>query len=85
MPEPRVERSFEHSNVRLQCACGWDGLDADVEGWAVETDRDRVVRRCPACDEPVPEWGTLPSVEGAAMVARGPLADALAAAGHLDR
>lgn len=85
MSNPAVERHFDHPNVGLQCACGWAGLDADIEDWAVERDRDRVVRRCPACDEPVPEWGTLPSIEGAMTIARGPLAETLAAADYIDR
>jgi len=84
MTEPAVDRSFDHPNVQLQCGCGWTGLDAKVEDWAVQDERDRVVRRCPDCGDPVPEWGALRSIDGAAKMARGPLRDALAEAGHLD-
>jgi len=81
MTEPGVGRSFSRPNVQLRCRCGWEGADADVEEWAVERDRDRVVRRCPSCGDAVPEWGALRTVAGAARVARGPLAESLAAAG----
>jgi hypothetical protein len=84
MSEPRVERSFSDPNIQLTCRCGWEGLDADVEEWAIEVDRDRAVRRCPSCGEPVPEWGTLRPLDGAARIARGPLAEALAAADSAD-
>lgn len=84
MANPSVSRSFDHPNVQLQCGCGWEGLDADVEDWAVEEARDRVIRRCPSCGEPVPEWGALRSIDGAGIIARGPLRDALADAGYVD-
>lgn len=82
MTEPGVDRSFSHPNVQLRCRCGWEGLDADVEDWEIDRERDRVVRRCPSCGEPVPEWGTLRSIDGAAQIARGPLRDALVESGH---
>lgn len=84
MPEPSVARSFDHPNVRLQCRCGWTGLDADVEDWDVQEERDRVVRKCPDCGDPVPEWGALRTIDAATRLARGPLADALADAGYGD-
>jgi hypothetical protein len=86
MPEagPWVERSFSHPNVALRCSCGWEGIDADVEEWDVQFERDRVVRRCPECDTTVPEWGTMPSIEGAAGIARGPLEEALVEAGVIE-
>ncbi|MFB6140693.1 MAG: hypothetical protein ABEJ26_09695 [Halosimplex sp.] len=84
MAKPAVDRSFDHPNVQLTCGCGWTGLDADVEDWAIQEDRDRVVRRCPDCGDPVPEWGALNSIEGAAAIARGPLRASLAEAGYYD-
>ncbi|MFC4989213.1 hypothetical protein [Saliphagus infecundisoli] len=84
MPESSVARSFDHPNVQLKCHCGWTGLDADVTDWDVQSDRNRVVRKCPNCGEAVPEWGALPTVDGARRIARGPLAEALADAGRLD-
>lgn len=78
MAEPAVERSFEQPNLELTCHCGWHGLDADVDSWTIDRDRDRAIRNCPSCGEPVPEWGTLPSLEGARGIARGALAEALA-------
>lgn len=77
MSEPSWERSFNGSYVELQCRCGWTGLDTEIEDWAVQRDRDRVVRQCPDCEEPVPEWGALQPIEGAAKIACGPLETAL--------
>lgn len=84
MANPRVERSFSEPNLELTCRCGWTGHDDEVDRWAVEADRDRVVRCCPSCDDLVPEWGTLTSVDGAAQIARGSLRAALVAADRLD-
>lgn len=72
-----VERSFDAPNVRFRCSCGWEGIDEDVDAWEVQKARDRVVRQCPACGDAVPEWGAIPSIEGAAIVARGPLRRAI--------
>lgn len=77
MAQARVERRFTDPHVHLFCRCGWDGYDDDIEDWAVDSERDRVVRRCPRCDDPVPEWGAIPSIDGAKRVARGPLREAL--------
>lgn len=85
MSEPSVARSFDHPNVQLQCRCGWDGIDEYVTDWDVQSERDRVVRKCPDCGEPVPEWGALRTIDGASRIARGSLADALADAGYLER
>ena len=79
-----VDRSFSEPHIALQCRCGWEGIDADVEKWDVQLERDRVVRRCPNCSEAVPEWGTLRSVDGAARIARGPLRRSLVEAGVLE-
>lgn len=85
MPEGAwVERSFDRPNMLFRCDCGWEGVDADVEAWDVQRERDRVVRRCPSCDEPVPEWGTLRTIEGAGHVARGALRRALVDAGAIE-
>ncbi|MFB6295858.1 MAG: hypothetical protein ABEH66_03335 [Halobacteriales archaeon] len=85
MPDgPWVDRSYDHPNILLRCSCGWEGIDADVESWDVQVERDRVVRECPGCGRPVPEWGTLPSIDGAAKIARGPLNDALVEAGVIE-
>lgn len=82
MARPSVERSFSEPHVKLTCRCGWTGHDDDVEDWAIEQDRDRVVRKCPECGEPVPEWGALRTIEGVAQLARGPLRESLAEAGY---
>jgi len=85
MPEGAwVERSFEEPNIALRCDCGWEGVDSDVRDWDVQSGRDRVVRRCPNCGEPVPEWGALRPIEGAAAIARGPLREALVDAGAIE-
>ena len=76
-----VTRSFDTPHIGLRCGCGWEGTDADIDDWDVQHERDRVVRVCPGCGRSVPEWGTLPSVEGAARIARGPLREALDDAG----
>lgn len=81
MVDAWVDRSGEEPNVTLRCDCGWKGIDADVTDWDVQRERDRVVRQCPDCARPVPEWGTLRSIDGAASIARGPLAESLADAG----
>lgn len=80
MPEQYLERSFEAPELVLRCDCGWVGADTDVAEWVVESRRDRVVRECPSCGEPVPEWGALRSIHGVAQVAYGPLAEAIAEA-----
>ncbi|WP_276256552.1 hypothetical protein [Halomontanus rarus] len=73
MATPRVERSFTEPHVKLTCRCGWSGHDDEIEEWAIEPERDRVIRRCPDCDKPVPEWGALRSIDGVAQIARGQL------------
>jgi hypothetical protein len=78
MAQPRVERSFSEPNIRLTCRCGWEGHDVDIKDWVIDTEHDRTVRRCPSCGEAVPEWGAIQPVEGAAAIAHGPLADAIA-------
>jgi len=81
MVQPSVERSFSEPHVKLTCQCGWTGHDDDIEDWAIETDRDRVVRKCPACSEPVPEWGALRTIDGVTQLARGSLRESLISAG----
>ncbi len=83
MEDPSVERSFSEPNIHLQCRCGWDGHDDEIEDWDVQEDRDRVVRCCPACGEPSPEWGVLRPIDAAARIARGPLRTSLDDAGYL--
>ena len=78
MSDPNWSRSFTGSHVQLNCSCGWTGHDNDIVSWAVDTERDRVVRQCPGCSEIVPEWGVVQPIDGATKIARGPLADALA-------
>ena len=82
MPDPSWKRSFSEPHVQLECHCGWTGHDDDIDDWAVEPERDRVVRRCPECGDSVPEWGVLQPIEGAAKIARGSLETALAEADH---
>jgi hypothetical protein len=79
--EPWVERSYEEPYLTFRCDCGWEGNDADVEKWVAQAESDRAVRLCPACDTPVPEWGTLRSLDGAAMIAHGPLQECLQTSG----
>lgn len=74
-----VHRGFDDPHIALQCSCGWQGTDGDVTGWKVDWDRDRVVRRCPGCEEPVPQWGSFRPIEGLEPLARGKLRDAIAA------
>lgn len=84
MPDgPWVGRDFDSPHVALRCDCGWTGTDAEIDDWDVQFDRDRVVRKCPNCDEPVAEWGTLRPIDGAVRIARGPLRKALADAGFI--
>ncbi|MFB6219153.1 MAG: hypothetical protein ABEH77_08285 [Halobacteriaceae archaeon] len=78
-----VTRSFETPHVTFSCDCGWTGPDAAV-GWDIQRERDRAVRRCPDCGDPVPEWGTVTPLDGAALVARGDLRAALADAGVVE-
>lgn len=68
----------------LGCDCGWTGRETDIDSWDVQTDADRVVRCCPGCSAPVPEWGTYRPIDGLRRVARGPLREALDAAGRED-
>lgn len=75
--DPWVARSFDTPHLTFRCDCGWTGPDAAVTDWAVERDRDRVVRRCPDCDRPVPEWGTIAPIAAAELIAAGPLREAL--------
>lgn len=82
MTDASWERSFSEPHVKLQCRCGWSGHDNEIDDWAVESERDRVVRRCPDCGDPVPEWGVLKPIEGAAKIARGPLKTALVESDH---
>lgn len=84
MSDATINRIFAEPKIQLKCTCGWRGPDDAIEDWAVEQDRDRVVRRCPDCGEPVPEWGTFPSIKGAATLAHGSLRAALVDAGVLD-
>lgn len=84
MDGPWVDRSFAQPNIAFRCRCGWDGIDADIEAWDVQFERDRAVRVCPDCDDPVPEWGTIASIDGATRIARGSLRDSLAEAGVVD-
>ena len=78
MTEPTwVARTFGDPYLALACRCGWEGRDRDVTDWDVQSDRDRVVRCCPACDQPVAEWGTLTPISGLSSIAKGSLAAAL--------
>lgn len=78
MTKSSVTRSFSEPHIGLECECGWSGTDDDIDDWIVEADRDRVVRCCPGCGEPVPEWGVLEPIDAAAKIARGSLKRALA-------
>lgn len=60
--------------TRFQCDCGWEGTESDITDWDVQQDRDRVVRQCPNCEDPIPEWGTFRPIDGVARIAKGELA-----------
>lgn len=77
MTDSWVRRAPGSPYLTFSCACGWEGPDAAVTEWAVQHDRDRVVRRCPDCDRPVPEWGTFGPIDGLAPIAHGELQAAL--------
>lgn len=81
MTTPSVKPSYYEPYISLTCSCGWEGFDKDIEEWDVQEERDRVVRRCPSCEEPMAEWGALIPIEGAAAIARGPLRQSLSDAG----
>jgi len=70
-----IERNQE--GLAYVCSCGWRGRPEAVDSWLVDRDRDRLVRRCPGCDEPVPEWGTFRGLDGVARIARSDVASAL--------
>jgi DNA-directed RNA polymerase subunit RPC12/RpoP len=81
MAKPQVERSFTEPYIRLTCRCGWTEHNDDVEDWAIERKRDRVVRKCTDCGEPVPEWEAFRPIDGVACLACGSLRESLAEAG----
>lgn len=61
------------SEIEYRCDCGWTGLETTLSDWDVQPERDRVVRVCPGCSTPVPEWGTLRPINGVEKVAAGDL------------
>lgn len=81
-----VRRSVEmgRKEMHLRCDCGWAGAESEVTDWDIQRSRDRVVRKCPNCGEPVPEWGAFRPIDGVARIAKGPLRENLEAAGVLD-
>jgi len=75
--DPWVSRSWEEPYLELSCDCGWSGTDADINDWDIQKESDRAVRVCPGCENPVPEWGALRPLDGAAQIAKGSLEEAL--------
>lgn len=73
MPNRSVEQSFEEPYIVFQCDCGWRGYDRDIVDWDVQTEYDRIVRKCPSCQGTIPEWGALAPIDGVARIARDPL------------
>ncbi|MBV0903522.1 hypothetical protein [Haloarcula salina] len=73
--EPFV--SVGATETKYHCDCGWSGLESALSEWDVQVERDRVVRVCPECATPVPEWGTLRPIDGVEKVASGDLESAL--------
>lgn len=61
----------------FECDCGWEGTESAITDWDVQQDRDRVVRQCPNCDNPIPEWGTFRPIDGVARIAKGNLQESL--------
>lgn len=74
-PQRGVARGRQE--MRLHCDCGWEGTESDVTDWDVQYARDRVVRKCPNCAEPIPEWGTFRPIDGVARIAKGRLQELL--------
>ena len=72
-----VSRTYGDPYLQLSCDCGWVGRDADITDWVVQDERDRVLRQCPGCEEPVPEWGAFRPIDALADHAHGSLAEAL--------
>ena len=75
--------TMEYGSPAFQfaCDCGWTGRETDIDDWAVEIEHDRVVRCCPGCGDPIPEWGTYRPIDGISQLARGPMRQALREAG----
>lgn len=73
----RREVAIGRQEMLLRCDCGWEGAESDVTDWDVQRTRDRVVRKCPRCEEPVPEWGAFGPIDGVARIAKGQLQETL--------
>lgn len=71
--------SVGDKEMAFTCSCGWYGEERDIEEWDIQSDRDRVVRVCPGCSDPVPQWGTFRPIEGVRPLAGGDLKAALQA------
>jgi hypothetical protein len=82
MAQRRVEMGRQE--MLLRCDCGWRGAESDVTDWDVQWSHDRVVRKCPNCEEPVPEWGSFRPIDGVARIAKGQFEEALEQAGVFD-
>jgi predicted RNA-binding Zn-ribbon protein involved in translation (DUF1610 family) len=83
MTRPGVEMGRQE--MLLRCECGWEGPESAVTEWDVQFDRDRVVRKCPNCGRPVPEWGAFRSIDGVAQIAKGSIRESLEAAGLYEK
>lgn len=70
--------------VAYSCTCGWRGTESDVSTWFVDEDRNRVLRVCPGCETPRPEWGALGPIDAVARIAKSDLQTQLANAGVLN-
>jgi len=79
-----IDVSPDSNEVQFRCDCGWSGPESAIEDWSIQQDRDRVVRICPGCETPAPEWGTFSPINAVVPLARGNLQRSLEDAGIID-
>jgi hypothetical protein len=82
--ESPISVSPVSNEVAFGCPCGWTGTESDVEDWHVDESRDRVVRVCPDCGAPRPDWGALRPIDAVARLAKGDLRQTLVDEGVVD-
>lgn len=75
--ENHIDVSPDSNEVQFICDCGWTGPESSIDDWSIQKDRDRVVRVCPGCETPAPEWGTFSPIDAVVPLARDGLQQAL--------
>ena len=85
MVDRMVTQSFNEPYMVFQCDCGWRGYDRDIREWAIRPKRDRIIRQCPSCCKPIPEWGMLGPIDGVAQIAQQSLKAAIEEQSNLYR